>query len=317
MELDEARSALEAGRKDEPQRVEVTPQEEETSQTEEVSLAKEVPQAEISSEAPVNLNDILERMGTKPVDDDLTQPGIREQVEMAPASDLQQQPEDAVSFADDDDDEHNNEESLDSYMSRLMDRVRSVSGPAVEDAGKSKPSPPPPAKRAKQASAAAGDTASKPTEQTAALGEHSEPAQEKLRDLSPRGVAPERGMSLSSMRELANVSAQTAINRHAKRQFRHAARSKLLVASIGLVAGGILMYFWWFMGERGPIFYAGLLAFLVALFWGFQFAIMSGKVSASRGNVERLVKMMSHDDDLSERNDKAAADELSDSADNH
>ncbi len=212
------------------------------------------------------------------------------------------------------------EESLDSYMARLMDRVHGMSGSDDTSvaAKQSEPSPPSSAKlpSAVPAAATTQATFAQSTESTSAqTANNTKRAPEKLKNFSPRGMAPEREMSLSSMRELANVSAQTAINRHAKRQFRHVARSKLLVAGIGLVSGGILMYLWWFMGDRGPIFYAGLVAFLVALFWGFQFAVMSGKVSATNTNTKRLVKMMSNDEGQSESNDQEATVDLADSAD--
>ena len=216
----------------------------------------EMPRTEITGNVPVIQDETPERVDAKCVDEEQTQPEKLEEVSLRPSDNRDEQSEEAVRIESTKDD--NDEESLDSYMARLLDRVRSVSGPAnaPATAKKSVSRPSPSAKQPVSAPRAAKPQAE--VEQTATTVDHPRSAPEKLKDLSPRGVAPERAMSLSSMRELANVSAQTAINRHAKRQFRHAARSKLLVAGIGLVAGGILMYLWWFMGDRGPIFYAGL-----------------------------------------------------------
>ncbi len=201
--------------------------------------------------------------------------------------------------------EDNGEESLDSYMARLMDRVRTVPGHATAPVT-ARQSPPTPPSSAKLPSSAPGAAAS----QSAQTDDNIEQTlEEKLENIAPRGVAPEREMSLSSMRELANVSAQTAINRHAKRQYRHAARSKLLVAGIGLVASGTLLYLWWFIGNQGPVFYAGLVAFMVALFWGFQFAVMSGKVSATNMNAKRLAQIMSDHHQQPESSDQEATDD--------
>ena len=282
----------------------------------------ESPQKAVSSEAPVSLESVLGKLGVDiPIEDD--QPEVpppstfntstsntstsvnAEQMGTAPESNIfapnisETVVPETVASKRVADDSHGEEESIDSYMSRLLDRVRSVNGAELATSGTKKdehvnvPTPvvPDSAPRQEKPQAEISQPATPQPVQSAVGPEEQATDAEKLKDLSPRGVAPEQPMSLSAMRELANVSAQSAISRHTKRQFRHVARSKLLVAGIGLAAGSILMYLWWFMGNRGPVFYAGLLAFLVALIWGFQFSTMSGKWATTKASAKRIAGM--------------------------
>ncbi len=303
MELDEARTAWETQKQDERGQWEREKQLalEHRQQTEEVTVyepqtSAEAPEdspheKELSTEAPVSLGDTLDRMGVSLVDDDEPLPEVQQQTDTSSKYEQQKRPEQAG----DTDDE--GEESLDSYMARLMDRARNVSdssdSPAV--------STPTPVKRpsaaSRPASSRAKEVPTSPSQTAEILDDSQRTPEKKLESIEPRGVAPEREMSLSSMRELANVSAHTAINRHAKRQYRHTARSKLLVSGISLAAGTILMSIWWMTSDRGPFFHAAMVAFMIALFWGFQFAIMSGKVLATNMDAERLAQIMSDDED--------------------
>ncbi|MBN2296091.1 MAG: hypothetical protein JXM70_26910 [Pirellulales bacterium] len=299
MELDEARSASEC----EDAEISLCPEELSMDTPEESSGSTEV-----SIEAPVSLGDTLERMGVNLVDDDPIQPEKQEQMDVAP------RPEQVRSSKPVEDTEDDGEESLDSYMARLMDRVRNVSSPSGSTAvSASTPV------RHSGGTSRTGASENKKVQsnefQPAQKIDYAETAKtDKLEKIMPRGVAPEREMSLSSMRELANVSAHTAINRHAKRQYRHAARSKLLVTGIGLISGAILMSIWWLSGERGLIFHAGMAAFMVALFWGFQFAVMSGKVLATNVDAECLAKIMVDDEETPQNKGQEATDVSTDSS---
>ena len=67
--------------------------------------------------------------------------------------------------------------------------------------------------------------------------------------LSPRAVAPETAADLSAMRELANFSAQHAIDRSHRRIQGRAAPTKLLVALLALLATGLLLWIWTRLGD--------------------------------------------------------------------
>ena len=255
------------------------------------------------TEAPVSLDSVLDKMGVEMTFDESShqEPETTESKSIGQAEKSTEYETGASSVSVTPDHEaekgrlreHEEEESIDSYMARLMDRVRSLNGSESQTPAiiKSQPVDTQKVAASKQEKPAAGpserDTI--PFQQSAAPQETQTPEQAEPEEILPRGVAPERSENLSAMRELANVSAQSAINRHTKSQFRHAARSKLLVAGIGLASGCILMYLWWFIGNRGPVFYGGLVALAVALVWGFEFAIMSGKVAVTKENADRML----------------------------
>ncbi len=54
---------------------------------------------------------------------------------------------------------------------------------------------------------------------------------------------------MAAMRELANLSAQSAISRHIRWQMVRTKRGKLLIVLQGLIAGGALLWMW---GRPGP-----------------------------------------------------------------
>ncbi len=97
----------------------------------------------------------------------------------------------------------------------------------------------------------------------------------------PRAAAPETPVNLSAMRELANLSAQSAINRHARRTLVSTMYSKLLVAAVALAACGGLSWMWMPSMPGDVTFYAVLLALLVAVYWGYwgvHYALLTGRL---------------------------------------
>ena len=68
------------------------------------------------------------------------------------------------------------------------------------------------------------------------------------------------------MRELANLSAHNAIDRHARKQAKLASFSKLLVVALGLTVGTLLLRIWWTAATSEVTFYAAMVSFVVALF---------------------------------------------------
>jgi len=98
----------------------------------------------------------------------------------------------------------------------------------------------------------------------------------------PRAAAPETHVDLSAMRELANLSAQTAINRHARRTLVGRMHSKLIVAAVAFTACGGLFWMWQRTAPGEVTFYAALFALLVAVYWGVHYALLTGRLIVSR-----------------------------------
>jgi len=161
------------------------------------------------------------------------------------------------------------EESIDDYMSRLLSRARGSGGAegssvtAPETVSKRQPDPP---------TSPAHEEFTRPDSLPKAT------PRRKPVELSPRAIAPEKTTGLSAMRELANLSSQSALSRHARRQMAQMVRTKLAVAAAGLVAGGLLIWMWR-RNVTGPVvFYAALVSFLAGLLWAIQYALLSGRI---------------------------------------
>lgn len=160
------------------------------------------------------------------------------------------------------------EESIDAYMSRLMDRVRATTGVSRRESyqpPRSQPEEPPqPVPRAEQPPAA----------------KQAAPQQPKPTKMTRRAVAPEKQADLSAMRELANLSAKTAIHRYAQFQRTFARRAQLLIASVGLIVGGLLLWTWWAKGTSPLTLCAAMVGFIVFLFWVVRYARLTDRAVA-------------------------------------
>jgi len=166
--------------------------------------------------------------------------------------------------------EHAEEESIDDYMNRLMQRIRSATGGAQT----SQTYVPQRSTREQQ----------KPVEPTAAAPVV-EKAPRRLMDpseLTPRTVAPEKQIDFSALRELANLSAQSAISRHAREVLVRTMHSKLIVALVGVAAGVALLWMWKNLGTAKATYYSALVAILVAIYWGMEYALLSGRLTISK-----------------------------------
>jgi hypothetical protein len=151
-------------------------------------------------------------------------------------------------------------------MVRLMQRIRSFEG----DSASTSPRPPrvePPAERE---SPAADRVAASPNPPAA-------PQRERV-ELLPRTAAPKKHIDLSALRELANLSAHSAISQHARRVLIRTIRSKLTVAAVALFSGGALWWMWNFCGAGKMTFYSALLALLVTIYWGVEYALLTGRL---------------------------------------
>ena len=111
-----------------------------------------------------------------------------------------------------------------------------------------------------------------------------QPAADERRPVSiaPRTVAPEKRIDLSALRELANLSAQSAISRYSRKVLINSMYAKLMVAGVGLAAGVALFWMWKELGATPMTYYAALAALLVAIYWGMEYALLSGRLTISK-----------------------------------
>lgn len=174
------------------------------------------------------------------------------------------------------------EESIDNYMAQLLKRVRGV-GSAQQGPASQAPEMPSRATPNGPASSSAPPS----SEQTSSV-------EEVPATLVRRAHAPELSSDLAAMRELANLSARAAIDQHAYRNWGRAAFGKLSIALLAVGAGAGAVCF--APALDSMLMYAGLLSFVVALFWLLQGGIlMSHVIKASRRN-DQCAETPSDDD---------------------
>jgi len=94
----------------------------------------------------------------------------------------------------------------------------------------------------------------------------------------PRTVAPERGVNLEAMRDLANLSAHTALEQHQRRQTLAAVWTKFLATVFSLVLGCGMLWIWGGNPEHDAALYAAGVCFAVAALWGVQYILLAGKL---------------------------------------
>ncbi len=171
------------------------------------------------------------------------------------------------------------EESIDRYMARLLERTRGAGGSGSQ----------PPEGSSRTTAGPDGPAALKAPESEPEVYEPedsavpaAEPRAGKPAQVPRRKGALEGTANLTAMRELANLAARSAIDRHARRSLARLSAGKSTVILTALLAGGALLGMWWFL-EAGPMaFYAGSVSLLVALFWGLQYAVLTGRMILNR-----------------------------------
>ena len=209
-----------------------------------------------SEEAPVDLEAVLRRMGNMGV---LRGDEPQESSPAEPVADVMAPQPEAASLPAADEEE----ESIDDYMAQLMKRVQT----AAQGAKKTENRP-----QRRQSESPSEAPAEQPPSVPPAVQRRREPV-----EMAPRAAAPERVTDLSAMRELANLSAQTAIDRHTRRTAILTNRSKLLVATVGAVTGGLLLWMWWTIVPSRLVLYAVSTGFAVAGLWGLQYLLLTGR----------------------------------------
>ena len=92
----------------------------------------------------------------------------------------------------------------------------------------------------------------------------------------PRAIAPERAEDLVTLRELANLSAQSALDTHARSRLLKSVNTKLAVVVVALGTAAFLFYRWKVTPGNNTYYYMGLAVVLIAIFWGVQYAMLAG-----------------------------------------
>jgi hypothetical protein len=104
----------------------------------------------------------------------------------------------------------------------------------------------------------------------------------------PRARAPEKAEDLVSLRELANLSAHSALDTHARNRLLKSAHAKLAVVTIALATAGVLLWRWTVSPSSHMHFYAGLAVVLVAILWGVQYAAIVGYARLASGRCKKM-----------------------------
>jgi len=240
-----------------------------------------------SSGAPVDLNAVLQRMGSV----DLLDGGEPER------TDLEQEPERAEahpepetsicspspgeprqsSLLSPEKTKEEGEESIDDYMTRLMQRVRATAGKPGKAGRASAESPSPEAADLD----AIADT--EPAEPAASASDTPTYTPESV---VPRTVAPEKQVDLSAMRKLANFSAQSAITHYNQKKMAITARGEMLTIVAAVLAG--VFTAWMSIPMEGTAamtaFYSAMVIFVVSLFWIAQYTVATSRLKAARSD---------------------------------
>ena len=240
---------------------------------EDVGQPEGVQSEQPSEGSPVDTAEVLRRLGVTPLlPDDEPREQAAPELERAgnEISDSPPPPQEPAA----------EEESVDEYMARLLERIQAETG------GSTQPAVPSRASRSvtKEADPAASTSNASESPQGPSPSQAAEAMRREPVEISPRAVAPEKVVDLTAMRELANVSAHTAIDRHAKEELSRATGNKLLVTLVGLVTGAVLI--WWMSrsSESNDLTISAAVAgFLVAAIWGYQYITLIGRKLFRRG----------------------------------
>ncbi len=166
------------------------------------------------------------------------------------------------------------EESIDNYMAQLMQRL-GVKAPPPDDEKPKTVEKTAPFNPFQREASSATPPLQEPRSET--NRQRREPV-----DLSPRAVAPEKSVDLSALRDLANLSAEHALGRHDFKKLIVATRSKSIVTVVALAAAGGLFWHWYAHHAGNIVAYAAGLSLLAALYWGLQYAVLTGRLIINR-----------------------------------
>jgi hypothetical protein len=177
--------------------------------------------------------------------------------------------------------EENNEESIDQYMARLMNRLKSMTDTEVPDDRDVRSSEP--AAMSRQAFLGADHPYRKNREEGEGQGEEdgetTGPPQPVVRRTRS---ALESVSSLAAMRELASAAAASAITAHTRNRLRKIIRGKLFLSSVALVLGAGLIVAWFTWGLQTRSLCIGAAGLFLSLLWVVQWAVLSGRLIRTR-----------------------------------
>ncbi len=165
------------------------------------------------------------------------------------------------------------EESVDQYMAKLLARMR---GEVAATKGREAPSPADRGERGRR-NAEREDTRAAAGPAAEAVHTIGAKLQEPV-EMSPRAVAPEKSVNLTALREVANLSADNAIDRHARKRLFHIVAKKLTVSLLALLASLALIAAWWLRLAHPLALYAGSVSLIVAILWGLYYPLMSSRM---------------------------------------
>jgi hypothetical protein len=212
-----------------------------------------------SGDAPVSLIDVLRRLGSniessagKEEADPAAVPTAGEAAADRQSADLDGRPSGGRAGPGNEE-----EESMDTYTARWLARVR---GTSDLPASAPEPEPEPESPRPPES----GQETSEPV------------------DFPRRATAREKHIDLSAMRELANLSASSALSNYARRLSSRAARGKLWVAVVTLAAGAAVLWLGGWPEASDLSSRIATVSFVVALFWLAQYASLRGRVRAGQ-----------------------------------
>lgn len=89
-------------------------------------------------------------------------------------------------------------------------------------------------------------------------------------------------MDLVTLRELANLSAQTNLDTHARSRLMKSVHAKLGIVAVALGTAGFLFYRWHVSPGSHTYYYMGLAVVLIAILWGVQYAAIAGYAYLTR-----------------------------------
>ena len=232
--------------------------------------------------APVDLDEVFRRIGAS-FEKDGHGEEPRPSAQQAERPEIEYDPRDKpVATAKNgavQDDRH--EESVEDYMNRLMKRVRE----STSETAAPSYTPPVFGRSAARESGVADSAVS--NEAPVSSATFPEPPRREPAQMPPRKSVPEKDINLSALRELANLSAHSAISRYTHRTLTSSMYSKLLVVVVSLASTGVLLWMWRTMSGRQITFYSALIALLVAIYWGVQYALVSGRLMINKsGRIE-------------------------------
>ena len=100
--------------------------------------------------------------------------------------------------------------------------------------------------------------------------------------MAPRAVAPERQVDLKAMRQLANLSATSALHKHESKRLSGDTRTKLLVTGVSIMVGVSLLVLHQLPGAPPVTLYGAAASFAVAALWGVNYMSLMSRLAGER-----------------------------------